>query len=76
MGLQVRFTNAENGTYFVGSGLGETNTVKTQEGLPGLDLEEINFGCHVNWSNYQKRWKPFPVRIVIKNDKKGLLFEN
>lgn len=23
LGLQVRFTNAENGTYFVGSGLGE-----------------------------------------------------
>ena len=35
LGLQVRFTNAENGTYFVGSGLGEANTVKTQEGLGG-----------------------------------------
>ena len=23
LGLQVRFTNTENGTYFVGSGLGE-----------------------------------------------------
>ena len=31
LGLQVRFTNAENGTYFVGSGLGEATTVKKRK---------------------------------------------
>jgi len=43
LGLQVRFTNATDGTYFVGSGLGEASTVKTQEGILGLDVEEISF---------------------------------
>ena len=72
LGLQVRFTNAENGTYFVGSGLGEANTVKTQEGLLGLDLEEINFRQSAIGVTTRKTLETVSTRIVVKNDKKGL----
>jgi hypothetical protein len=75
LGLQVRFTNAENGTYFVGSGLGESNTVKTQEGLLGLDLEEINFRQSAIGVTTRKALETASARIVARMIRKGI-FEN
>ena len=75
LGLQVRFTNAENGTYFVGSGLGEANTVKTQEGLLGLDLEEINFRQSAIGVTTRKALETASARIVARMIRKGI-FEN
>lgn len=75
LGLQVRFTNATNGTYFVGSGLGDANTVKTQEGLLGLDVEEINFRQSAIGVTTRKALETASARIVARMIKKGI-FEN
>jgi hypothetical protein len=75
LGLQVRFTNATDGTYFVGSGLGDANTVKTQEGLLGLDVEEINFRQSAIGVTTRKALETASSRIVSRMIKKGI-FEN
>ena len=75
LGLQVRFTNAENGTYFVGSGLGEAQTVKTQEGLLGLDLDEIKFRQSAIGVTTRKALETASARIVARMIRKGI-FEN
>jgi len=75
LGLQVRFTNAENGTYFVGSGLGEANTVKTQKGLLGLDLEEINFRQSAIGVTTRKALETASARIVARMIRKKI-FQN
>lgn len=75
LGLQVRFTNAETGTYFVGSGLGEANTVKTQEGLFGLDLDEIAFRQSAIGVSTRKALETASARIVARMIRKGI-FEN
>ena len=75
LGLQVRFTNAENGTYFVGSGLGDAKTVKTQEGLLGLDLDEIKFRQSAIGVSTRKALETASARIVARMIRKGI-FEN
>ena len=74
LGLQVRFTNAENGTYFVGSGLGEANTVKKTEGLLS-DLEEIDFRQSAIGVTTRKALETASSRIVSRMIRKGI-FEN
>ena len=75
LGLQVRFTNAENGTYFVGSGLGDAKTVKTQEGLLGLDLDESKFRQSAIGVSTRKALETASARIVARMIRKGI-FEN
>lgn len=75
LGLQVRFTDAERGTYFVGSGLGEANTVKTQEGLLGLDVNEIKFRQSAIGVTTRKALETASARIVARMIRKGI-FEN
>jgi hypothetical protein len=75
LGLQVRFTNAVDGTYFVGSGLGEANTVKKQEGLFGLNLEEVQFRQSAIGVTTRKSLETASSRIVARMIKKGI-FEN
>jgi hypothetical protein len=72
LGLQVRFTNAVDGTYFVGSGLGEANTVKTQEGLLGLDVEEIKFRQSAVGVTTRKALETASSRIVARMITKGI----
>jgi curli biogenesis system outer membrane secretion channel CsgG len=72
LGLQVRFTNAVDGTYFVGSGLGEANTVKTQEGLFGLNLEEVQFRQSAIGVTTRKSLETASARIVARMVKKGI----
>jgi len=74
LGLQVRFTNAENGTYFVGSGLGEANTVKKSQGLFS-DLEEIDFRQSAIGVTTRKALETASARIVSRMIRKGI-FEN
>ena len=74
LGLQVRFTDAETGTYFVGSGLGEANTVKKSEGLFS-DLEEINFRQSAIGVTTRKALETASARIVGRMIRKGI-FEN
>jgi curli biogenesis system outer membrane secretion channel CsgG len=72
LGLQVRFTNATDGTYFVGSGLGDANTVKTQEGVFGLDLEEVQFRQSAVGVTTRKALETASSRIVSRMIKKGI----
>jgi len=74
LGLQVRFTNAENGTYFVGSGLGEATTVKKTGGLLA-DIEEINFRQSAIGVTTRKALETASARIVARMIRKGI-FEN
>lgn len=72
LGLQVRFTNATDGTYFVGSGLGEASTVKTQEGILGLDIEEISFRQSAIGVTTRKSLETASARIVSRMISKGI----
>ena len=72
LGLQVRFTNATDGTYFVGSGLGDAKTVKTQEGLMGLDLDEIKFRESAIGVSTRKALETASARIVARMIRKGI----
>lgn len=75
LGLQVRFTDATTGTYYVGSGLGEAITVKKQEGLLGLDVEEVNFRQSAIGVTTRKALETASSRIVSRMIKRGI-FEN
>lgn len=75
LGLQVRFTNATNGTYFVGSGLGDATTVKVQEGVMGLDLDEIKFRQSAIGVSTRKALETASARIVARMIRKSI-FEN
>jgi hypothetical protein len=72
LGLQVRFTNATDGTYFVGSGLGDAKTVKTQEGLMGLDLDEIKFRESAIGVSTRKALETASARIVARMIRKNI----
>src|SRR5210317_2624797 len=75
LGLQVRFTNAETGRYLVGSGLGTAQTIKTQEGLIGLDVDEIKFRESGIGVATRKALETASARIVQRMIRKGI-FEN
>ena len=71
LGLQVRFTNATDGTYYVGSGLGEANTVKKTQGLLN-DLEEIDFRQSSIGVTTRKALETASSRIVSRMIKRGI----
>ena len=75
LGLQVRFTDAETGRYLVGSGLGDAKTVKTQEGLMGLDVDEIKFRESGIGVATRKALETASARIVARMIRKKI-FEN
>jgi len=72
LGLQVRFTDAETGRYIVGSGLGEANTVKTQEGLIGLDMDEVKFRQSAIGVTTRKALETASARIVARMIRKKI----
>ena len=72
LGLQVRFTDAETGRYLVGSGLGDAKTVKTQEGLIGLDVDEIAFRESGIGVATRKALETASARIVARMIRKGI----
>lgn len=74
LGLQVRFTNATNGTYIVGSGLGESQTVKSTDGLLS-NLEEVNFRQSAIGVTTRKALETASARIVSRMIRKKI-FEN
>jgi len=74
LGLQVRFTDATTGTYYVGSGLGESKTVKKTEGLLN-DLEEVDFRQSAIGVTTRKALETASARIVSRMIRRGI-FEN
>lgn len=75
LGLQIRFTDAETGRYLVGSGLGTAQTVKTQEGLVGLNTDKIKFRESGIGVATRKALETASARIVSRMIRKGI-FEN
>ena len=59
----------------VGSGLGTAKTVKTQEGLIGLDVDEIKFRESGIGVSTRKALETASARIVARMIRKGI-FEN
>jgi len=73
LGLQVKFVDAETGTYFTGSGLGEATTVK--EGALSDSFDEIKFNQSTIGISTRKALETASSRIISRMIKKGI-FEN
>ena len=56
----------------MGSGLGEANTVKTQEGLIGLDMDEVKFRQSAIGVTTRKALETASARIVARMIRKKI----
>ena len=73
LGLQIRFVDAQTGEVITGSGLGESNTVKTSSLLD--DVDEIKFNQSTIGISTKKSLETASSRIVSKLIKKGVFKE-
>jgi curli biogenesis system outer membrane secretion channel CsgG len=69
LGLQIRFVDAQTGEVITGSGLGESNTVKTSSLLD--DVDEIKFNQSTIGISTKKSLETASSRVVSKLIKKG-----
>ena len=70
LGLQIRFVDAQTGEVITGSGLGESNTVKTSSLLD--DVDEIKFNQSTIGISTKKALETGASRVVSKMIKKGI----
>jgi len=73
LGLQIRFVDAQTGEVITGSGLGESNTVKTLSLLD--DVDEIKFNQSTIGISTKKSLETASSRVVSKLIKKGVFKE-
>lgn len=73
LGLQIRFVDAQTGEVITGSGLGESNTVKTSSLLD--DVDEIKFNQSTIGISTKKSLETASSRVVSKLIKKGVFKE-
>jgi len=73
LGLQIRFVDAQTGEVITGSGLGESNTVKTSSLLD--DVDEIKFNQSTIGISTKKYLETASSRVVYKLIKKGVFKE-
>ena len=73
LGLQIRFVDAKTGEVITGSGLGESNTVKTSSLLD--DVDEIKFNQSTIGISTKKSLETASSRVVSKLIKKGVFKE-
>ena len=73
LGLQIRFVDAQTGEVITGSGLGESNTVKTSSLLDEVD--EIKFNQSTIGISTKKSLETASSRVVSKLIKKGVFKE-
>jgi curli biogenesis system outer membrane secretion channel CsgG len=73
LGLQIRFVDAQTGEVITGSGLGESNTVKTSSLLD--DVDEIKFNQSTIGISTKKSLETASSRVVSKLIKKGIFKE-
>jgi curli biogenesis system outer membrane secretion channel CsgG len=73
LGLQIRFVDAQTGEVITGSGLGESNTVKTSSLLD--DVDEIKFNQSTIGISTKKSLETASSRVVTKLIKKGVFKE-
>jgi hypothetical protein len=72
IGLQVRFTNAETGVVFSGSGLGEAKTTKETSGLSDASLDPVKFNQSTISIATKKALDIACARILDRMVKKGI----
>jgi len=73
LGLQIRFVDAQTGEVITGSGLGESNTIKTSSLLD--DVDEIKFNQSTIGISTKKSLETASSRVVSKLIKKGVFKE-
>jgi hypothetical protein len=73
LGLQIRFVDAQSGEVITGSGLGESNTIKTSSLLD--DVDEIKFNQSTIGISTKKSLETASSRVVSKLIKKGVFKE-
>ena len=73
LGLQIRFVDAQTGEVITGSGLGESNTVKSSSLLD--DVDEIKFNQSTIGISTKKSLETASSRVVSKLIKKGVFKE-
>jgi hypothetical protein len=71
LGLQVKFVDAETGTVIMGSGLGETNTVKMSSILDDMG-DEVKFNQSTIGTSTKKALETASSRIVSRMITKGI----
>ena len=71
LGLQIKFVNAETGEVIVGSGLGETNTVKT-ESILGDISDDVKFNQSTIGTSTKKALETAASRIITRLIAKGV----
>jgi hypothetical protein len=72
IGLQVRFTDAETGVVFSGSGLGEAKTTKETSGLSDASLDPVKFNQSTISIATKKALDIACARILDRMIKKGI----
>ena len=72
IGLQVRFTDAETGVVFSGSGLGEAKTTKETSGLSDASLDPVKFNQSTISIATKKALDIACSRILDRMVKKGI----
>jgi hypothetical protein len=72
IGLQVRFTDAETGVVFSGSGLGEAKTTKETSGLSDASLDPVKFNQSTISIATKKALDIACARILDRMVKKGI----
>lgn len=72
LGMQVKFVDAESGRFFVSSGLGQANTVKTTSILEGLDDSDVKFRQSTIGTTTKKALESASSKIISEMIKKGI----
>lgn len=75
LGLQVKFVDAETGTYFTGSGLGEAVTTREATLMNDDNFGDIKFNQSTIGTTTKKALEIAASKIVVRMIKKGI-FEN
>lgn len=72
LGMQVKFVDAETGRFFVSSGLGQANTVKTTSILDGLDDSDVKFRQSTIGTSTKKALESAASKIISQMIEKKL----
>jgi hypothetical protein len=72
LGLQIRFTDANTGTYFTGSGLGTATTVRELTFMNDDNFSEVKFNQSTIGTSSRKALEIAAARILDRMIKRGI----
>ena len=72
LGLQVKFVDAETGTLFVGSGLGEAKTTREATLMNDANFTDIKFNQSTIGTTTKKALETASAKIIVRMIKKNL----